>query len=60
MDGNITILMEKAFKQFSYIQGIKGDNEGAEQIYIYNQKRKPNINITVHGKILKLYLIFCV
>lgn len=34
---NVTTLMEKAFKQFSYIQGIKGDTEGAEQIYMYER-----------------------
>lgn len=31
-EGNYTILMEKASKQLSYIQGIKGDNEGAQLV----------------------------
>lgn len=50
--------MEKAFRQSSYIQGIKGGKAGAEQIYIYEQKHKTDLNIAVHGKIFKLYLAF--
>lgn len=34
--------MEKASKQVSYIQGINGDNEGAQQSY--EQKHKTNLN----------------
>lgn len=57
-DGNITILMEKSFQAVLSYSRIKGGNEGAEQICMYEQKHKTNLNITVHRKIFKLYLAF--